>query len=114
MVAKIPPCFSRRLTSLRVETGSILEKLVCDQLSAVFRTPRVLAALTEMTGIEAAAILPVFDGEFWREATSAETRRIIGLLVAGTAIYADRLELEIRSEGIKSIMEEIENENNQD
>ena len=99
---------------VREISAPVVEKLVCDQLSAVFRTPRVLAALTEMTGIEAAAILPVFDGEFWREATSAETRRIIGLLVAGAAIYADRLELEIRSEGIKSIMEEIENENNQD
>ena len=91
----------------------VVEKLVCERLSAIFRSPQVLAALSERTGVECAALLPAFDGDFWQEATSAERRRMIELLVAEAVLYGDRLELELQCEGIKSIMEEIENESSQ-
>ena len=52
------------------------------------------------------------DG-FWREATSAERRRIVELLVAEAVLREDGLELVLQCEEIKSIMEEIENESDQ-
>ena len=73
----------------------------------------MLAALSERTGVECAALMPAFDSDFWQEATSAERRRMIELLVAEAVLYGDRLELELQCEGIKSIMEEIENESSQ-
>ena len=98
---------------IKENAAPVVEKLVCERLSAIFRSPQVLAALSERTGVECAALLPAFDGDFWQEATSAERRRMIELLVAEAVLYGDRLELELQCEGIKSIMEEIENESSQ-
>ena len=92
----------------------VVERLVFAQLSAVFRSPQVLAALSEKSGAECAEVLRAFDEGFWQEATSAECRRIVELLVAEAVLHEDRLVLELQCEGINSIMEEIENESAQD
>ena len=78
------------------------------------RHSTVLAALSEKSGAECAEVLGTLDDGFWREATSAERRRIVELLVAEAVLREDRLELVLQCEGIKSIMEEIENESDQD
>ena len=92
----------------------VVERLVFAQLSAVFRSPQVLAALSEKSGAECAEVLKTLDEGFWQEATSAECRRIVELLVAEAVLHEDRLVLELQCEGINSIMEEIENESDQD
>ena len=74
---------------------------------------KVLAALSEKSGAQCAEVLRTLDDGFWREATSAERRRIVELLVAEAVLREDRLELVLQCEGIKSIMEEIENESDQ-
>ena len=91
----------------------VAENLVFAQLSAIFRSPQVLAALSEKSGAQCAEVLRTLDDGFWQEATSAERRRIVELLVAEAVLREDRLELVLQCEGIKSILEENENESNQ-
>jgi hypothetical protein len=92
----------------------VVDELVRRQLTAVLRSPQMLGALEEKSGVEAAGVLKTLDEGFWKEATSAECRRIVELLVAEAVLTTDRLVLELNTEGINSIMEEIENESNQD
>jgi hypothetical protein len=38
--------------------------------------------------------------------------RLVELLVEGATLYTDHLTMEIKTEGVKSLMEEVENESN--
>lgn len=99
---------------IREVAAPVVDELVRRQLTAVLRSPQMLGALEEKSGVEAAGVLKTLDEGFWKEATSAECRRIVELLVAEAVLTTDRLVLELNTEGINSIMEEIENESNQD
>ena len=46
------------------------------------------------------------------EASNGEKRRLAELLLAGAKLYKDRMELEIKAEGIRAFKEQIDNENN--
>jgi hypothetical protein len=54
----------------------------------------------------------MMDGDFWAEASTAERYRLVELLVEGATLYTDHLTMEIKTEGVKSLMEEVENESN--
>jgi len=106
---------SKRVLSLcpvRQIAAPVVEKFVYDNLSAVFRAPDVAVTLADMAGIAPSEVLAPFDGEFWQEATNGERRRLVELLVASVHLHVDRIEIEIRTEGVQSIMEEIEHETN--
>ena len=105
---------AERTCPVREVAAPVVDELVRRQLTAALRSPQVLGALEEKSGMEAADVLKTLDGDFWKEATSAECRRIVELLVAEAVLTTDRLVLELNTEGINSIMEEIENESNQD
>ena len=92
----------------------VVEKFVYDNLSSVFRAPDVAVTLAGMAGVAPSEVLAPFDGEFWQEATNGERRRLVELLVASVHLYVDRVEIEIRTEGVQSIMEEIEHEADND
>jgi site-specific DNA recombinase len=104
---------SKRATSLcpiRQIAAPAVEKVVCERIAAILQTPDVAVTLAGMNGLTPATVITAIDGEFWREMSRGELRRFVELMVAGIQIYIDKLEIEIRTEGIKSIMEEIEHE----
>jgi len=57
-----------------------------------------------------ATLMQMLNKAFWKEATSVEKSRIVELLVAGITLYEDRMDIEIRTEGLTNAMEEIEHE----
>ena len=57
-----------------------------------------------------AILMQMLNKAFWKEATSVEKSRIVELLVAGITLYEDRMDIEIRTEGLTNAMEEIEHE----
>ncbi len=95
---------------IRQIAGNVVENLVGEKLLAALRAPEVVRRISENAEQSCRAILEMFDGEFWKEATSAERHRIFQLLVARATLRTDRLDIEIRTEGVNGIMEEIENE----
>lgn len=99
---------------IRQVSGKTVETLVGERLTAVFRTPEVVRQIASAAGKDCRSIMEMFDKEFWSEATSGERYRLFHLLLARATLYTDRLDIEIKTDGINSIMEELENECNQD
>lgn len=89
-----------------------LERTVFRQLSSMFRTPAMLSQLERLTGISAPGIGDIFTTSFWDEATTAEKRRLAELLIAGVKLYSDKVELELKTDGIHAFKEQIDHENN--
>ena len=108
---------SKRAVSIcpiRQVSGQVIEKLVGERLTAIFRAPEVVRKIADTAGQDCRTIMEMFDEEFWNEATSGERYKLFQLLLAKATFYTDKLELEIKADGINSIMEELENECNQD
>lgn len=106
---------TRRIRStcpLRQISSVTIEDAVLERLTAVFRTPEIAASLAGMSGQKASAVMRFLDENFWKEVTTVERNRIVELLVAAVTLYEDRLNIEIRTEGLECAMEEIDNECN--
>ena len=97
---------------IRQVSAAELERAVFTQLAATFRTPMMAARLKELTGIDGAQMSDAMNGNFLDEASNGEKRRLAELLLAGVKLYKDKMELEIKAEGIRAFKEQIDNENN--
>ena len=51
-----------------------------------------------------------FREEFWNEISPGEYNRLVILLIEKAVVRQDRLELELKTSGVKSLMEKLENE----
>ena len=51
-----------------------------------------------------------FREEFWNEISPGEYNRLLILLVEKAIVWEDRLELELKTCGVKSLLEEFKNE----
>ena len=51
-----------------------------------------------------------FREEFWNEISPGEYNRFVILLIEKAVVLQDRLELELKTSGVKSLMEELKNE----
>lgn len=99
---------------IRQVSGQVIETLVGERLTAIFRAPEVVRKIADTARHDCRTIMEMFDEEFWNEATSGERYKLFQLLLAKATFYTDKLELEIKADGLNSIMEELENECNQD
>jgi len=97
---------------IRQVSSPELERAVFSQLSAIFRSPMMTARLNELTDVSSAALSEALSNNFLNEATSQEKRRLAELMIASVKLFEDKLELEIKAEGIKAFQEELEHENN--
>lgn len=88
----------------QVPAGEI-EKIVYEQLQKVLPSPEIILAVSNKTGIRPRDVVEMFSKEFWEEITPGERRRLTQLLLERVVIEEDGVSLEIRTAGIKSIME---------
>ena len=49
--------------------------------------------------------MPRIPKEFWQEASPGERQRLVQLLLKAVILYPDKLKLQLRTAGIKSIQE---------
>lgn len=96
-----------------IEAGMV-EDIVLERLSGILRTPELALTLSGMSGLDEAAVMRTLDGSFWKKATPDEKARMLELLVASVTLYEDKMDIEVRTEGLTCAMEEIENESDQD
>lgn len=96
---------------IRQMSAPELERVVFQQVTAMFRTPAMLSQLARLTGINAPQISTELENGFWDKATSAEKRRLAELLIESVRLYPDKMELELKTAGIQAFKEQIENEN---
>jgi hypothetical protein len=55
-------------------------------------------------------VVECFREEFWNEITLGEYNRLLLLLVEKAVVLEDKLELELKTSGIKSLIQEFKNE----
>ena len=63
----------------------------------------------EQSGMSPVEVVDRFREEFWNEITPGEYNRLLLLLVEKAVVWEDKLELELKTSGIKSLMEEFKN-----
>ena len=64
----------------------------------------------EKSGLSPHEVITCFKDEFWNEITPGEYNRLITLLVENVTIWEDKMEVVLRTENIKSMMETIVND----
>ena len=80
------------------------------QLRKILTEPGMVAQFAERTGFPPSEIMEFFKEEFWNELSPGEYNRIVHLLVEKAVVWEDRLEIELKTTGIRSLMEVIEDE----
>ncbi len=89
----------------RVNSAEI-ENLIYEQLIRVMTAPEMIANFSRMTGIEAHRVSEMFNKEMLKEMTNGEKQRVAELLVERAVIVENGLTLEIKTCGVKSLIEE--------
>ncbi|MBO4633647.1 MAG: recombinase family protein [Lentisphaeria bacterium] len=93
----------------QIPSGDV-EMLIRLQLRKILAEPGMVAQFAEQTGFNPSEIMEFFKEDFWNELTPGEYNRMVQLLVEKAVVWEDRLEIELKTAGIKSLMEVIENE----
>jgi len=110
---------------VRTVAAGDIEQAVISQIRVLFRSPEMITqtylAAKRLTDEEAADItltqwevidtLKNFDAT-WEELNPAEQRRIVGCLVERVTVGVDGLDVQLRTDGIHSIMSSLEDTNN--
>lgn len=88
----------------QVPAGEI-ETITYSQLALVLQTPEIVLAISQLTGIATKMVAEMFGSGFWDEMTTGEKQRLVELLVENAIICEDGLTFEIKTQGVKSIIE---------
>ena len=87
--------------------AGMVEHLVQEQLDKVFHSHDVLSELSERTQLPQRVISEIFRENFWSQITPAEFTRLAQLILDKVTLFDDHIELDIKSCGMESIMEEF-------
>ena len=87
-----------------------VEMLVRLQVRKILSEPCMVMQFAEKSGLNTAEVLEFFKEEFWNELSPGEYNRMVHLLVEKAVVWKDRLEIEMKTDGIKSLVEVIANE----
>ena len=93
----------------KVPAGEV-ESVVREELKHLFLTDAFVAGIAEKTGIRQHVVMDLLNQEFWEQLQMAEFQRLATLLIEKAILRTDSLELTIRTEGVKSIIEEFNHE----
>ena len=93
----------------QIPSGDI-EELVRQQLQKMLSDITLIMRFAEKSGMNPVDVAGCFREEFWNEISPGEYNRLVILLVEKAIVWQDRLELELKTSGVKSLMEELRNE----
>ena len=82
------------------------------QLVKILQAPEVVAAISRNVNQSPREVTELFDGNFWSEITPGEQNRLTALLLERIEIKENRVSLEVRAAGMKSLIEELSHEEN--
>ena len=91
-------------------TSGDIEELVRQQLQKMLSDITLIMRFAEKSGMNPVDVADCFREEFWNEISPGEYNRLVILLVEKAIVWQDRLELELKTSGLKSLMEELKNE----
>ena len=103
--------FKRAVSSCpvkRISAGDI-EKLVSDQLAKFLRTPDFARRLADTAELDVKEVMDMLGdiGTVWNEMYPEEKNRLVHLLIKQAVVTETGLDLEIRTDGVKTLREEM-------
>ena len=108
LVFQYPPVSSRIKNAVREYLPKQKTvQLVQEQLDKVFHSHDVLVELATRTQLPQRVISDIFRENFWTHVTPAEFTRMAQLILDKVTLFEDHIELDIKSSGMESIMEEF-------
>ena len=87
-----------------------VERIVKRQLQKMLGDLSLTLQFAEKSGLSPHEVITCFKDEFWNEIIPGEYNRLVTLLVETLTIWEDKLEVVLRTENIKSMMETIVND----
>ena len=87
-----------------------VERIVKRQLQKMLGDLSLTLQFAEKSGLSPHEVITFFKDEFWNEITPGEYNRLVTLLVETVTIWEDKMEVVLRTENIKSMMETIVND----
>ena len=93
----------------QISAGDV-EELVKTQIRKLLNEPGMIARFAEKSNLQLQEIRNFFQNSFWSEITPGEENRLIRILVEKAIVWEDRLEIEIKTSGIRPLMEKLKND----
>ena len=93
----------------QIPAGDV-EELVRTQIRRLLSEPGMIARFAEKSNLQLQEIRDFFQESFWSEITPGEENRLIRILVEKAVVWEDRLEIEIKTSGIRPLMEKLKND----
>ena len=92
----------------QIPAGDI-EELVKKQIRKMLGDISLVMQFAEKSGMNPVEVVECFREDFWKEITPGEYNRMLILLIEKAVVWNDRLEIEFKTGGVKSLMEELKN-----
>ena len=93
----------------QIPAGDI-EELVKKYIRKMLGDISLVMQFAEKSGMNPVEVVECFREDFWKEITPGEYNRMLTLLIEKAVVWNDRLEIEFKTGGIKSLMEEFKND----
>lgn len=95
-----------------VPAGEI-EPLVYRQLELILQSPEIQMAVAEVAQVPAGSVATLFGKGVWAQMSPTEKNRLVQLLVTEVVMNEDNITLELRTEGLETVIREaLDAENN--
>ena len=92
----------------QIPAGDI-EELVKKYIRKMLGDISLVMQFAEKSGMNPVEVVECFREDFWKEITPGEYNRMLILLIEKAVVWNDRLEIEFKTGGVKSLMEELKN-----
>ena len=93
----------------QIPAGDI-EELVKKHIRKMLGDISLVMQFAEKSGMDPVEVVECFREDFWKEITPGEYNRLLTLLIEKAVVWNDRLEIEFKTGGVKSLMEEFKND----
>ena len=93
----------------QIPAGDI-EELVKKHIRKMLGDISLVMQFAEKSGMNPVEVVECFREDFWKEITPGEYNRMLTLLIEKAVVWNDRLEIEFKTGGVKSLMEELKND----
>lgn len=92
----------------KIPAGDI-EELVKKYVRKMLGDISLVMQFAEKSGMNPVEVVECFREDFWREITPGEFNRLLSLLIEKAVVWEDKLEIEFKTDGVKSLMEGLRN-----
>ena len=93
----------------QIPAGDI-EELVKMQIRKILSDLSLVMQFAEKSEMNPMEVIQSFQEDFWKEITPGEYNRLLTLLIEKAVVWDNKLEIEIRTAGIKSLMENLKHD----